>query len=208
MSINRATGSSPSSGGEFNLADPVGSFVSTVQRVVTVPASFFSALQRRGDFVSPLAFAMICFVIGGVLTGIFGLLLRDRGVGGLISSIILSAILLPIFLFVWAAILRALVILFVKPSNSGFEATFRTAAYTFPLSSLVSWIPFVGGLVSLLLSLYAVYLNIIGIREMHSTTMGSAVLVVLIPVVVLTILGACLAVIVVLGLLAALGGGL
>ncbi len=208
MSLDRATGSStPSSGSEFNLADPAGSFVSTLQRVVTVPASFFSALQRRGDFVSPLAFAVICFVIGGVLTGIFGLLLNRVGIGGLLSSIILTPILATIFLFVWAAILHVLVLVFVKPSNSGFEATFRTAAYTFPLSGLVSWIPFVGGFVGLLVSLYAVYLNIVGIREMHSTTMGSAVLVVLIPVVVLTILIACLAVTVGLALLAAFGGG-
>ncbi len=209
MSLDRATGSgTPSSGSEFNLADPAGSFVSTVQRVVTVPASFFGSLQRRGDFVSPLAFAVICFVIYGILRGIFGLLLNNLGIGGLLSSIILTPIILTIFLFVWAAILHALVILFVKPSNSGFEATFRTAAYTFPLYGLVSWIPFVGWLVGLVAILYSVYLNIVGIREMHSTTMGSAVLVVLIPVVVLTIVGACLAVIVVLGLLAALGGGL
>ncbi len=114
---------------------------------------------------------------------------------------------MTIFLFVWAAILHALVILFVKPSNSGFEATFRTAAYTSPLSSLVNWIPFVGPFLALLVGLYTIYLSIVGIREMHSTTMGSAVLVVLIPVVVVTILIACLAVTVGLALLAAFGGG-
>ncbi len=206
MSLDRATGSgTPSSGNEFNLADPAGSFVSTLQRVVTIPASFFGALQRRGDFVSPLAFAVICFVISGVLGGILGLAF-DRGIGGLLSSIVLTPILATIFLFVWAAILHVLVLVFVKPSNSGFEATFRTAAYTFPLSGLVSWIPFVGGFVGLLVSLYAVYLNIVGIREMHSTTMGSAVLVVLIPVVVLTILIACLLLTVGIALLAAFGG--
>ncbi len=84
MSLDRATGSgTPSSGSEFHLADPAGSFVSTIQRVLTIPASFFGTLQRLGDFVSPLAFAVICFVIGGVLTGIFGLLVNDRGVAGL-----------------------------------------------------------------------------------------------------------------------------
>jgi hypothetical protein len=48
----------------------------------------------------------------------------------------------------------------------------------------VSWIPIIGGL----LSLYGIYLAVVGIREMHGTTTGKAVLVVLIPMIVVLVL--------------------
>ena len=51
------------------------------------------------------------------------------------------------------------------------------------MTSLVSWIPFIGAI----LSLYGIYLAIVGIREVHNTTTGKAALVVLIPAVVLLI---------------------
>lgn len=44
--------------------------------------------------------------------------------------------------------------------------------------ALVNWIPVVGGLVAL----YGLYLAVVGIREMHSTTTGRAALVVLLPI--------------------------
>jgi hypothetical protein len=67
--------------------------------------------------------------------------------------------------FVVAGIAHLLVRLVVGATNAGFGATFRVAAYT-SVTSLVSWIPFVGGL----LALYGIYLAVVGIREMHDTT--------------------------------------
>jgi hypothetical protein len=57
------------------------------------------------------------------------------------------------------------------------------ASYT-AVTSLVSWIPIIGGL----LSLYGIYLSVVGIREIHGTTTGKAVLVVLIPVILILLL--------------------
>jgi hypothetical protein len=73
--------------------------------------------------------------------------------------------------------------LIVGSRNSGFEATFRVGAYA-AVTSLVSWIPFIGGI----LALYGIYLGIVGIREMHNTTTGKAALVVLIPVAIIFLL--------------------
>ena len=36
------------SGGEYNLSDPLGSFVDVVRRVVLQPAQFFAAMPRSG----------------------------------------------------------------------------------------------------------------------------------------------------------------
>jgi hypothetical protein len=179
----RVSGGAP--GGEFNYQDPVQSFTSTVQRVVLQPVDFYRGIQRRGDFVNPLIFAVICYEIYTILSGLIALLgiWGQRGFGGFISSLILAPIFAVIGLFIGAAILHLLVMLIVGAGNSGFEATFRVGAYA-AVTSLVSWIPFIGWIASL----YGIYLAIVGIREVHATTTGKAVLVVLIPAAVLFIL--------------------
>jgi hypothetical protein len=180
------TGGSPSgappprssgvAGTEFTYQDPVQSFIGTVQRVVMQPVDFFRGILRQGDFINPLIFAIICYEVSAILGGVIGVALGNRGFGGLIASIILAPIGAAIGLFIGAGILHLLVMLIVGSRNGGFEATFRVAAYS-SVVNLASWIPFIGWIASL----YGIYLGIIGIREVHTTTTGKAALVVLIP---------------------------
>lgn len=180
-------------GGDFDYRDPVQSFVSTARGVALDPANFFRNIRRRGDFVNPLVFALICAVINGVLSGIIGFLIALTGDGGagaafgsLVSGVIGVPIATAIGLFIGAAIFHLLVMLIIRPSHEGFEATFRVGAYA-SVTQLVSWlsvIPILGILISLIVGLYSIFLGIVGIREVHSTTTGKAALVVLIPVAV------------------------
>ncbi len=187
------------SGGEFELSDPVNSFFGVVRGVVLQPVRFFAGLPRSGALLNPLLFALICIVISAILSGVLVLLGVQRAPGfnpnpqnaipstfaptSAIASIIFAPIGGTIGLFVTAAIQQLLVRLIVGASNSGFGATFRVASYT-QVTSLVNWIPIAGPL----LALYGLYLSIVGIREMHSTTTGKAALVILIPFVVVLIL--------------------
>jgi hypothetical protein len=171
------------SGGEFNYSDPIQSFVNTVRNVVTAPAGFFRGIRREGDFVNPLIFAIICYEVSAILGGIIALAFGSRGFGGFLASIIFAPIGTAIALFIGAGILHLLVMLIVGSRNSGFEGTFRVGAYS-SVTSLVSWIPIIG----VIASLYGIYIAIMGIREVHSTTTGRAALVVLIPVVLVIIL--------------------
>jgi hypothetical protein len=173
---------------EFNYQDPVQSFIATVQAVVLRPAEFFRGILRQGDFLNPLMFALICVLVSSILGGIIGFFFNigfaDQGVIGaffrFIFSIIQALIGVTIGLFIGAGIWHLLVMLIVKPTHAGYEATFRVAAYS-AVIYLVSWIPVIGWL----LSLYGIYLGIVGIREVHGTTTGKAALVVLIPIVVI-----------------------
>jgi hypothetical protein len=205
----RPTGGSPrgpaGAGGEFNLQDPIGSFISTVRSVLLNPVGFFRGIARRGDFVNPLVFALICALISGILGGIISFVFllalgQDFGgaFGGLILDIIRTLILAAIYLFIGAGITHLLVMLFVKPANAGFEATFRVASYV-QVAQLISWIPIIGWIVA---PVYAVVLAILGIREMHTTTTGTAALVVLIPVAI-----AILLLLLLFAIVAALVGG-
>jgi hypothetical protein len=179
--------------GDYNLSDPINSFIDIVRRVVLQPVGFFARLPRSGNFVNPLVFALICIEISAILGGLLGLVGvgANRGLGNFIGSIIAAPIVGAIGLFIGAGILHLLVRLVVGAGNSGFEATFRVASYA-AVVDLVSWIPAIGWL----LGLYGVYLAVVGMREMHQTTTGKAVLVVLIPVGVILLL-------VLVGLLAA-----
>lgn len=193
MAVGRTTG------GDFEPSAPLNSFVDTVRRVVTQPTSFFRGLPRQGNFANPLIFALICFVINAILTG----LLELAGVGAsrwfvrvadgrnifervidFLGTLVFTPIAGVIGIFIGAAILQLLTRLIVGANNSGYRASFRVASYT-AVTALVNWIPVIGGL----LALYGIYLSVVGIREMHQTTTGKAALVVLIPVGVVVLLG-------------------
>jgi hypothetical protein len=187
------------SGGEYDLSNPVGSFVDVVRRVVLQPVRFFAAMPRSGALLNPLIFAIICIEISAVLSALLVLAGVQENPGfnpnpqnALPSvftpgSALLSIIFAPIFgaigLLIAAAIQQLLVRLIVGANNSGFGATFRVASYT-QVTGLVNWIPIVGPL----LSLYGLYLAIVGIREAHGTTTGKAALVILIPFAVVLVI--------------------
>src|SRR5215210_9306436 len=82
-------------GGEFNYQDPVQSFISTVQRVVMQPVDFYRGILRRGDFINPLIFAIICYEVFTILSGILSLagIGGQQGFGGFIASLVLAPIL-------------------------------------------------------------------------------------------------------------------
>ena len=187
------------SGGEYDLSNPAGSFFDVVGRVVLQPARYFAAMPRRGPLLNPLVFALICMVTSAILSAVLVLAGVQENPGFnpnpqsalptvfTPGSAILGVILAPIFgaigLFIAAAIQQLLVRLVVGTNNSGFGATFRVASYTH-VTGLVNWIPIVGPL----LSLYGLYLAIVGIRESHGTTTGKAALVILIPFAVVLII--------------------
>jgi hypothetical protein len=187
-----ARGPAGSPGGEFNLQDPINSFIGTVRALVLNPVGFFRGIARQGDFVNPLVFTIICAAINGILGGIVTFLIalpsRNAGIGGglggLIGNIILTPIGAVIGLLIGAGIYHLLVLLLVRPANAGFEATFRVVSYV-AVTQLISWIPIIGTIVAVV---YGIVLSILGIREVHTTTTGRAALVVLIPVAVVLLL--------------------
>jgi hypothetical protein len=193
------------SGGEFDYSDPIQSFISTAQAVAFRPVDFFRGVRRQGDFINPLIFALICVLVSAVLGGLIGFLfnigLSNQGAAGALvgffTGIIQALISVLIGLFVGAGIWHLLVLLFLRPRHEGYEATFRVAAYS-TVVYLVSWIPILGWI----LSLYGIYLGIVGIREVHGTTTGKAALIVLLPIAVIAFF--ILLIVIVLGIGAAI----
>ncbi len=166
-------------GGDYDLSNPINSFIEVVRRLVYQPAIFFARLPRRGNIINPLVFALICYEISAILGGLLGLSggEPDRGLVPFVVSIIAAPIAGAIGLVVLSGIMHLLVRLIVGAGNSGFGATFRVASYAI-VGNLVGWIPIIGSLIAVV---YGIYLSAVGVREMHETTTGKAVLIVLIP---------------------------
>ena len=194
------TSRATTSGGDYNLSDPVNSFVDVVRRVVFQPAAFFAGLPRQGSLLNPLVFALICIEISVILVGLLTFLdvpggitslFGARGNQGLlafIGGLVLAPIAGAVGVFLTALVTHLLVMIVVGSGHSGFGATFRIVAYS-SVTSLVGWVPFIGWIASL----YRLYLATVGIREMHGTTTGRALLVVLLPAILILVLVVVLA---------------
>ena len=194
---------------EFTYTDPVQSFVATVRNLATRPVAFFRSMRRQGDLINPLIFSLICWEIAAILGGILSILASVAGIGvrtvgesisAFVLSLVFTRILAAIFVFVGAAILHLLVILIIRPVNTGFETTFRVVSYSW-VAQLIYWIPVLGWIVGAVLW---TILAIFGVREGHATTTGKAALVVLIPVAVVLFILFVLAVIIGVAIFSAL----
>jgi hypothetical protein len=108
---------------------------------------------------------------------------REPGLLGILRGLVIAPIAGAVGIFLTALVTHLLVVLVVGSGHSGFGATFQIVAYS-SVTSLAGWIPFIG----LLASLYRLYLATVGIREMHATTTGRALLVVLLPAILILVL--------------------
>ena len=174
---------------EFDPSDPLSSFVDVLRRVVLHPVVFFAGIPRREGLRNPIIFVLICIVIGAVLNALVGLIgvqsrfqgsegllgplgLSSQSFAGFVASIVILVLSGIIGVVIVAGLYQLAVRVAVGSENSGFRATFRVLAYA-AVVNLVSWIPIVG----LLVGLYGLYLQIVGLREVHETTTGRAILV-------------------------------
>jgi len=143
----------PTASAEFDLKDPVGSFVSVWQRVLLEPRGFFDGLPAAGGLQPPLVFAAICLTIGG-----FGFMILGGGITGFIGVLLMGMARL----FVGSAIV-ALIAQQLFDGRGDYEATFRALCYSTAVAVVIG-IP----VVKYFAALYGIYLVILGLARAHS----------------------------------------
>jgi hypothetical protein len=101
---------------------------------------------------------------------------------GLIGTLVVWPIVFVVFLFISAGILHLCLMLVgaTADSPSGFEGTLKIVSYS-QVAGVASIVPLVGGF---LFAIWALILEVIGISLVHRTTVGRALMGVLIPVLV------------------------
>jgi len=170
-------------------------FFDTVILVLTKPGEAFVLMKKEGDFLGPMLFALIGGCAGLIVSVLLQMALQsigfmaDRqnamfgmGAVGLFSLgyILLSPVLVIAFMFIASGILH-LCLMIVGGARRPFETTFRVVCFSSGSTSLLSMIPFCGGMIS---GVWNIVLEIIGLARAHEIDTGKAVLAVLLPIIV------------------------
>lgn len=171
------------------------SMFETVKAVLFQSQDTFAGADRDVGIGPAFTFALILGIAGGLIGNLWSLaaggfvngLSGMEGMGGMegllgggIFSFVLVPFMVVIQLFVGAGILH-LCLMMVGAANSGFESTFRVVGYALGSSAPFQLIPVVGFIVG---PIWALVVEILGVKEMHDTTTGKAVLAVLLPLLV------------------------
>ena len=183
------------------------SLLETCKLIITAPGRAYAAVKEKGDYGSPLIFALVFIVVGAVaqvvwqliglggstawmsrlgsmnpemgeMMGEMAAVSAGSAIGGLIGGIVGGVI----GLFIISAIFHLCLQLVggLKDSSAGFEGSFRVVSYA-QVVQLAALVPFVGPLLGLV---WGIILYVIGLASVHRTTQGKAVAAVLIPIAV------------------------
>ncbi len=171
----------------------------TIKAVLFSPAEFYRTMPKTGGIGAPLAFGLIVGYLGLLVATIYSALTQtlvgsafrnlDEGPfarvaplleGGLgfIGNAILGPFYILIGLFVGAGLYH-LVLMILGEARQGFETTFRVVCYG-QSAAVLQVVPFCGGVV---MAVWLIVVNIIGLSEAHGIGRGSAAIAVLAPVV-------------------------
>ena len=172
--------------------------VETIKLLVTAPGDAFRRVREKGDFASPLLFAVLVGWVMAVIGQIWRLMFHGTLISllpmemrhqlgpmlagsalGFVVAVILTPIFIIVGLFIWSGIVHLFLMLVggTNQSTAGFEGTFRVTAYS-EVANLAQIVPFVGGLIAVV---WIIVLQSIGLATLHRTSQGKAAAAVLIP---------------------------
>ena len=163
-------------------------FIQTVSGTLLNPKTFFSQMAPIGEYKDPFLFGLICSIISTLGFMLWSLIKSppDTYLEILLAIIvmtILSVALVSVALIVWALVLHVCLWL-VRGAKEELGATFKVVCYA-SSADLWSIVPLFGWLIS---TIWGIYILVIGLREVHHTTTGKAVLAVFLPLIVFIIL--------------------
>jgi len=209
-----------------------GALIETIKLLATAPKDAFSRLRKDEDFVNPLIFGVLVYWVGHIVAAVWNVIFGQaimqsvfsamegmEGMEGLDASmflgggasLIIDILIGPIYalfvIFIGAGILHLIAMLVGALENSeiGFEGTLKVVCYGM-VANLANIVPVVGWIIAFIGSLI---LLTVGIAQVHKTTQGKALLVVLLPIVLCCVCAIAIGVIAGFGIagMAASAGG-
>lgn len=173
----------------------------TIKAVLLTPTEFFRAMPKTGGIGAPLAYGVIVGYVGLLVAAMYNLMtqtligsafrdLQDtplariapylEGGVGLVGQVIFGPVWLLIGLFIGAGIYHV-VLMILGQARQGFETTLRVVCFS-QSAAVLQVIPFCGGLI---MAVWMIVANIIGLAEAHGIGRGSAAIAVLAPIVLM-----------------------
>ena len=171
-------------------------FFGTIGEVLFHPSRFYSRMPVEGGLLHPLIFALVMGVLGGMFGLVYQFLtmffldsmFEPRVFGQFSVPIMIGwAIGLPILtiigVFIGSGVLHVCLMI-VRGNRNGFEATFRVIAYAMS-TQIFTIIPFLGGAIG---GIWALVVEIVGLRESHGISTGRAALAIFLPALIILVL--------------------
>lgn len=200
-------------------------FLGTAKLLVLRPEEAFRRMRPRGDFASPVLWAVILGWVGGLIQDAWARVLGppdlsmlppqlaeqlepffDLTTGGVLLHLLVAPLWTLAALFAWSGIVHVFLMLLGgdRDSPAGFEGTLRVIAYA-SLVKLARLLPVMGGLIGLI---WASLLGIIGLAVVHHTTRGKALAALALPGILFCLCGGIAMLVLAAGVLRGMGGGL
>lgn len=190
------------------------------QNALTKPVETLKTEKKNTDLMEGIKQVAIAFAIPGLLAGLVlvfigSMLAFIPGAGFLAGLGIIAIIAAPIFSAVFGVIAMAIgqAVLYVVSTAMGGKGTYEqqfylSAIWSAPLmllSMILGVVPFLGALLSLLLSLYGLYLLWLTLKAVHGFDDTKAIIVIVVLVVAAFIVGMIFGGLAMLGLAAGMG---
>ena len=162
--------------------------VETIKGAVFRPTSFFSSINAVGGHTAALGYGVLVGTIFSIIGQGIGLII-NLALGAMMNApseqvtmqitfavvfMALAPLLMVIYLYIGSG-LAHLGLMIIGGNAKGFDATFRTYCFCVSANIFVV-IPFIGGIIA---GLWAIVIQIIGLREMQGISTGKAAFAVL-----------------------------
>jgi hypothetical protein len=142
-------------------------FIDTWKQVLSKPSAFFTNMSPKGGYKEPLTFVLVCYIPFAIFAPFLDIFYLDLPVLTLPPLALLIGL---IVVFAESIVVHAGVLIFARGKRKGFESTLRVMSYA-QATAVFLWIPVAGPIISL----YGIYLGIVGIMKAHKTTRIRAV---------------------------------
>ena len=166
------------------LMDPINTFEASKDDTLEDAIKYYAVIIAVYSLISALLFATAMGSLGsmmglgqlGMMTGV------GAGIGGALVIFVMMIIGGLIGVFITGAIFHIGV--YIVGGKNGIEQTIKAVMYGSTPALLLGWIPVIGGIAGL----WALALEIIGIRQLQNITTGRAIIAVIIPMAILFVI--------------------
>ncbi len=175
----------------------INALVLTIRQVLGDPDRVFRSMPVGLGFLQPILFAAVLALIGAIFDWMWGLTTGDlppfihpqvaRFMGEPwleATRLLVGPVVVVAMVFVRAALFHLVLVMF-GADRLGFEGTLRVVAYS-RATRILSIIPFCGAFIG---AIWELVITVIGLVRLHECPVWQAVLAVVLPALVLTMLG-------------------
>lgn len=139
----------------FDITD----VLNIARQVIRTPAEFYRSMPRDGGYTQPLIFIIVSGAVTGLLYSILSLF-TGAGLGAMNAGF-LSLFLVPIGMIIGCFVAAAILFVIWKlmGSTRNYQTAFRCQAFAsaiFPITALLSMVPYLGTLIAVIWSTWLV----------------------------------------------------